>query len=199
MRAVGTAGRPRRVSSRPIFGAARSGSWGTFAQVTTDAAQNARPATEVDRIAEDYLEAFVDLSPITATYLGIAGDEDLDDFSPAGRGARRAARRHPRRPRPRDTGGRHRPRHHRRHAGGLGLAEETHRAGLDEMALNVIASPLQEVRGTFDLMPTATSEDWGVIARRMAKVPAAIDSWMKSLHSAADKGNVAPRRRSRPA
>ena len=43
-------------------------------------------------------------------------------------------------------------------------------------------------------MPTATSEDWGVIARRMAKVPAAIDSWMKSLHSAADKGNVAPRR-----
>ena len=55
-------------------------------------------------------------------------------------------------------------------------------------------APLQEVRGTFDLMPTATSEDWGVIARRMAKVPAAIDSWMKSLHSAADKGNVAPRR-----
>ena len=32
-----------------------------------------------------------------------------------------------------------------------------------------------------------------MIARRMAKVPAAIDQWMKSLHSAADKGNAAPR------
>ena len=42
----------------------------------------------------------------------------------------------------------------------LGLAEETHEAGLDEMALNVIASPLQEVRDIFDLMPTATNEDW---------------------------------------
>ena len=166
--------------------------------MTTDAAQNARPATEVDRIAEDYLEAFVDLSPITATYLGIAGhDEDLDDFSPAGheahaelRGATLAAldRATPADDIDRVTIAAMRER--------LGLAEETHRAGLDEMALNVIASPLQEVRGTFDLMPTATSEDWGVIARRMAKVPAAIDSWMKSLHSAADKGNVAPRRTS---
>ncbi|HEY7720015.1 MAG TPA: DUF885 domain-containing protein [Pedococcus sp.] len=164
--------------------------------MTTDAAQNARPATEVDRIAEDYLRAFVDLSPITATYLGIAGhDEDLDDFSPAGHEAHARLRAEtlaaldgatPADDIDRVTVAAMRER--------LGLAEETHRAGLDEMALNVIASPLQEVRGTFDLMPTATSEDWGVIARRMAKVPAALDSWMESLASAAGKGNVAPRR-----
>ena len=54
--------------------------------MTTDAhARQARPTTDVDRIANDYLDAFVQLSPITATYLGIAGhDEDLDDFSPSG-------------------------------------------------------------------------------------------------------------------
>ena len=35
----------------------------------------------------------------------------------------------------------------------LGSAEEIHAAGLDEMSLNVIASPLQELRDVFDLMP----------------------------------------------
>ena len=44
-----------------------------------------RPITDVDRIANDYLDGLVELSPITATFLGVAGhDEDLDDFSPAG-------------------------------------------------------------------------------------------------------------------
>ena len=53
--------------------------------MTTDAhARQARPTTDVDRIANEYLDALVELSPITATYLGIAGhDEDLDDFSPS--------------------------------------------------------------------------------------------------------------------
>ena len=56
--------------------------------MTTDAAPGARPTTDVDRIANDYLDALVELSPITATAMGIAGhDEDLDDFSPAGNGS----------------------------------------------------------------------------------------------------------------
>ena len=164
--------------------------------MSTDAAQHARPATDVDRIAEEYLESFVDLSPITATYLGIAGhDEDLDDFSPAGHEAHAELRRRTlaelERVTPVDDIDRVTIAAMRER---LGLAEETHLAGLDEMALNVIASPLQEVRGTFDLMPTATNEDWGVISRRLAKVPAALDQWVESLHSAAAKGNVAPRR-----
>ena len=88
---------PSRAGVLPLaglFAALTSPAWGTFARVSTDAAQNARPATDVDRIAEDFLEAFVDLSPITATYLGIAGhDEDLDDFSPAGHEAHAELRR----------------------------------------------------------------------------------------------------------
>lgn len=178
------------------MGAPASGLWGTFPQVSTDAAQTARPTTDVDRIADGFLDAFVALSPITATYLGIPGhDEELDDFSPTGLEAHAELRARtlaalesatPADDIDKVTIAAMKER--------LGLAEETHRAGLDEMALNVIASPLQEIRGTFDLMPTATNEDWGVIARRMTKVPAALDSWMVSLGSAAGKGNVAPRR-----
>lgn len=178
------------------MGAPASGLWGTFPQVSTDAAQTARPTTDVDRIADGFLDAFIALSPITATYLGIPGhDEELDDFSPAGLEAHAELRARtlaalesatPADDIDKVTIAAMKER--------LGLAEETHRAGLDEMALNVIASPLQEIRGTFDLMPTATNEDWGVIARRMTKVPAALDSWMVSLNSAAEKGNVAPRR-----
>ena len=155
-----------------------------------------RPATDIDRIADEYLSAVVTLSPITATYLGIPGhEEELDDFSPAGHEAHAELRREtlsrleaasPVDDIDRVTLAAMRER--------LGLAEETHAAGLDEMALNVIASPLQEVRGCFDLMATATDEDWGVISRRMEKVPAALEQWKQSLLAAAEKGNVAPRR-----
>lgn len=173
-----------------------TGAWGTFGPVTTDAAQSARPATDVDRIAEEFLEAFVALSPITATYLGIAGhDEDLDDFSPAGHEAHAELRARTlvelEKATPDDDIDRVTI---AAMAERLGLAEETHQAGLDEMSLNVIASPLQEIRGVFDLMPTATNEDWGVIARRMAKVPTALEQWRESLMSAAGKGNISPRR-----
>jgi uncharacterized protein (DUF885 family) len=164
--------------------------------VTSDTTPAARPATDIDRIADDFLAEHVALSPITATYLGIPGhEEELDDFSPAGHEAHADLRRRtlaaldeaePVDDIDRVTLAAMRER--------LGLAEETHRAGLDEMALNVIASPLQEIRGVFDLMPNGTDEDWGVISRRLAKVPVSLDQWKESLLSAAAKGNIAPRR-----
>jgi uncharacterized protein (DUF885 family) len=164
--------------------------------VSTDTTPAARPVTQIDQIADDHLAKFVALSPIAATYFGIPGhDEELDDFSPAGHQAHadlRAAtlaeldRATPVDDIDRVTAAALRER--------LGLADETFRAGLDEMALNVIASPLQEVRGCLDLMPTATDEDWGVISRRLDQVPAALEGWRESLLAAAAKGNVSPRR-----
>ncbi|HZW43637.1 MAG TPA: DUF885 domain-containing protein [Dermatophilaceae bacterium] len=165
--------------------------------MTTDApAPDARRTTDVDRIANEYLDAVVELSPITATMLGIPGrDEDLDDFSPAGYAALSDLRRATL-----DA-----------LAGAeavdaidrvtisamterLGLAEETYAAGLDEMSLNVLASPLQSIRGIFDLMPTQTDAHWATFAARMTKVPAALDSYVESLRSAAAKGLVSPKR-----
>jgi uncharacterized protein (DUF885 family) len=165
--------------------------------VTNEAhAQSARPTTDVDRIADAHLDAFVALSPIQATYLGIPGhDEDLDDFSPAGHEAHAALRRRtlaaldaatPVDDIDRVTVAAMKER--------LGLAEETYAAGIDEMSLNVIASPMQEIRGVFDLMPTDTDQQWVTIARRMAKVPAALEQALESLRLAASRGNITPRR-----
>ena len=56
--------------------------------------------------------------------------------------------------------------------------------------LNVIASPLQDVRLVFDLMPTDTDDDWSPIARRMAAVPAALAGYRQSLLPAASAAQV---------
>jgi uncharacterized protein (DUF885 family) len=163
---------------------------------TTTSTQSGRPQTEVDRIAERYFDAMVELSPINATYLGIPGhDEDLDDLSPAGNAAQSELRR--------------RALDELRGATAvddvdkvtiaamterLGLAEERHAAGLDEMSLNVIASPLQGVRDVFDLMRQETEDDWRVFATRMAKIPAALEGYKESLLAARERGLVAPSR-----
>ncbi|KRF24115.1 DUF885 domain-containing protein [Phycicoccus sp. Soil803] len=164
--------------------------------MSTDTTSAARPATDIDRIADDYLAREVQLSPITATYLGITGhDEELDDYSPAGHEAQAALRAEVLdqldRATPVDDIDRVTLAAMRER---LGLAEEIHRAGIDEMALNVLASPLQSIRGCFDLMPTATDEDWGVISRRLEAVPEALTGWQVSLLSASAKGNITPRR-----
>ncbi|HEY5249436.1 MAG TPA: DUF885 domain-containing protein, partial [Dermatophilaceae bacterium] len=136
------------------------------------------------------------LSPITATYLGIAGhDEDLDDFSPSGQAAHSDLR----------------TKTLSALAGAtafddidrvtlaamkerLGLAEETYAAGLDQMSLNVLASPLQAIRDVFDLMPTETPTQRATFAARMTKIPTALDSYVESLRDVAPRGLVSPRR-----
>ena len=62
------------------------------------------------------------------------------------------------------------------------------------MELNVIASPLQGCRDVFDLMPTATQDDWATIATRLTKVPTALEQWTSTLRESADRGLVTPRR-----
>ncbi|EWT05751.1 hypothetical protein N864_02660 [Intrasporangium chromatireducens Q5-1] len=163
---------------------------------TTTSTQAGRPQTEVDRIAERYFDAMVELSPINATYLGVPGhDEDLDDLSPAGNAAQSQLRQRTleelRGATPTDdvdkvTVAAMTER--------LGLAEERYAAGLDEMSLNVIASPLQGVRDVFDLMRQDSVEDWRVFATRMAKIPQALEGYKESLLAARDRGLVAPQR-----
>ena len=124
-----------------------------------------RPHTDVDRIAEKYFEAFVELSPINATYLGVPGREDeLDDLSPAGIAAhsdlRRTAIEELATAIPADDVDRVTIAAMTER---LGLAEDRHAAGLDEMSLNVLASPLQAVRDVLDLMPTRTEAHWRTI------------------------------------
>jgi len=164
--------------------------------VTTDAAPRARPTSEVDHIANDYVDALVELSPITATALGIPGhEEDLDDLSPKGHAALASVRRGTldalARATPADDIDRVTIAAMQER---LGLEEETYAAGIDEMSLNVLASPLQGVRDVFDLMNTESDAHWLTLATRMTKIPAALDSYVESLRAAAARGLVSPRR-----
>ncbi|MBC9958131.1 DUF885 domain-containing protein [Yimella sp. cx-51] len=155
-----------------------------------------REHSAIDQIADDHHEATVRLSPITATYLGVAGSDDkLDDFSPAGWQAkadqardtlRKLEAAHPIDDVDRVTLSAMRER--------LGLEVEMHEAGVPLASLNVIASPLQEVRDVFDLMPTDTDEQVAVIGRRMEALPTALDQWFESLREAASRGDVAAKR-----
>ena len=169
---------------------------GYVLRVTETTAQTARPQTDVDRIAERYFDAVVDLSPISATYLGVPGrDEDLDDLSPAGNAAhatlREATLAELASATPADDVDRVTVAAMTER---LGLAQQRYAAGLDEMSLNVLASPLQSVRDVFDLMPQKTEDHWRTFGVRMAKIPAALEGYKESLLLARERGQVTPRR-----
>ncbi|GDY30358.1 DUF885 domain-containing protein [Gandjariella thermophila] len=149
--------------------------------------------TGVHQISDRYVAEHAALNPNAATYLGILGhDEELTDFSPDGHAARaelaERALREVEAAEPADDSERNAKAVFLER---IGLELEIHEAGLDESALNVIASPVQDVRQVFDLMPTGTAEEWAVIAKRLAKVPAALRGLRESLGSAADAGRVA--------
>lgn len=76
----------------------------------------------------------------------------------------------------------------------LDLTIEQHEAKTHLRDLNVIASPAQDIRSTFDLMPTSTVEDWATIAERMKALPAAIDGYVETLRRGIAEGVVPARR-----
>ena len=155
-----------------------------------------RRATAVDAVADAYVEAVIEASPLEATHLGIPGhDDEIDDLSPEGYAhtadlARETLRRldavEPVDDVDEVTVAAMRER--------LGLVVELHEAGHDRMELNVIASPLQGLRDVLDLMPTATQDDWATIATRLSHVPRALDQWTTTLRESAHRGLVAARR-----
>ncbi|MDX5318093.1 MAG: DUF885 domain-containing protein [Actinomycetes bacterium] len=132
------------------------------------------------------------LDPIGATSLGLPGhDHELPDFSPQGAEARADAQREllsalaslePADAVDAVTKAAMEERH--------GLQLEIHDAGEHLRDLNVIASPVQEVRDIFDLMAHETTEDWEVIAKRLSAVPAALDGYMASLAEGRRRGTV---------
>ncbi|KQQ69192.1 DUF885 domain-containing protein [Microbacterium sp. Leaf320] len=76
----------------------------------------------------------------------------------------------------------------------LSLDLELHDAKWHLRDLNVIASAAQDVRSAFDLMPTATADDWSVIATRLAAVPDALRGYTETLRAGIASG-VTPARR----
>ncbi len=168
----------------------------------TDSAQHSptavpdRQPTAVDALAERHLDAHLELDPLTATFIGAPGfDELMPDLSPAGLQAQaelnRQTLRALREAVPADDTDKVTIAAMTER---LSVHDDLYALGMPLSELNNIASPVQNVRDVFDLMPTGTAEEWSRIAARLAALPAAIEGYIESLRLAASRGDVAPRR-----
>ncbi|MCU1544925.1 MAG: hypothetical protein JWP30_25 [Homoserinimonas sp.] len=142
-----------------------------------------RISTPIDAIAEKWVVTLAELNPDIAVWIGIPGRVgEFADHSPAGheeymKAARRAITElelveiadHVDRVTKTDL------------LAELRLAVEASEAGLWKRDVNVIASPAQEIRETFDLMPHASEADWEAISARLANLPGAIDGYIETL------------------
>jgi len=147
-------------------------------------------------LSDQYISEVAELSPITATSLGVSGHEDeLDDFSLAGWEIKTQ---HLKRTleklialAPQDDVDR--------------IAQAVMRERLEsELALHeslerqlsaaVISSPVIWIRQTFEMMPSASADDIEVIARRLRKVGKAHESWISGLEQLAGMVKILPRR-----
>ncbi|MFG6491845.1 DUF885 domain-containing protein [Microbacterium sp. P03] len=161
--------------------------------------ESSRTPTPVDQIADAWVDTVSELAPTAATYIGRFEFNDcFGDYSPAGvdelaRQARStlaaldAAE-------PVDEIDRVTQEDLSRE---LRLDVEMHDAGWHLRDLNVIASPAQDIRAVFDLMPTATADDWGVISTRLKVLPGAIDGYIATLREGIARGTVPARRQVR--
>jgi len=146
----------------------------------------------VHQISDSYVEDFAAADPVTATAWGIPGyDDRLTDYSPEGHAARAAlskrALEEMAAAEPADEGERVAKAVFTER---VGLSLEIYEAGLEVASLNTIASPVQDVRLVFDLMPTDSPEQWATIATRLGRIPASLDGVRASLLVAADAGNA---------
>jgi uncharacterized protein (DUF885 family) len=154
------------------------------------------------RVADAYVDAVCELDPIVATSLGTRPGEDrLPDLSPDGLEAEADLTRRTlaeldavtaAAPALGDDPVERRCARLLRERLGAELA--AHEAGEGLRALSNLFSPVHTVRQVFLLMPTATEDDWAVVARRAARVPEAYRGYVETLREGARRGLfVAPR------
>ncbi len=147
-------------------------------------------------LGDQYVEELAALHPNAATSLGVAGHEDeLTDYSVEGFETRDRLDRETLarlEALPLEAAGDRILREVMREA--LTVAIELHETGDYLAGLNVLASPLQGLRGVFDLMPAEREADWTTIARRLARLPEALGGYRATLEAGLDAGRAAPRR-----
>jgi len=149
----------------------------------------------IDEIADKYVDEWVRLSPITATYVGISGyDHAIDDLSPTGFAERAELTR-----RTLAAVDAAEPVDERERVAKEAMVERLalelarYDAGETTSALNVIDSGLHDVRQVLDLMPTEGDEAVGVIAARLSEIPRALAQLRTTLLEAARGGHISAR------
>lgn len=149
----------------------------------------------MDEIADDYVRRKAELDPVWATVIGMPGHDDrFGDYSPEGVAAGRALAEETLAAvgaAPVESAG-------DRVAGEL--MTERLRSSLDLDAaewyrsLNSLGSPLQSVRRAFDLMPVESADDWAAFSTRLGAVPAALESYRRTLMVGVERGETVARR-----
>lgn len=138
------------------------------------------------QVADRWVETLADLDPAVGTALGIRpGDTRMPDLSPDALAARaQAARATLAELDAAEAAGLATP-DDRRCATllreRLGTVLDLHEAGEDLVGLRPIGSPVHHLQSLFLLMPTATAQDWEVVAARMARVAQAAASYRTAL------------------
>ncbi|MFM8955670.1 MAG: DUF885 domain-containing protein [Actinomycetota bacterium] len=158
--------------------------------------QDGKNLSPVYQLSDDYIEQLAANDPGLATALGIAGhDHEMTDFSPKGHAERDSINRAAMKTL--DTLDTSNDRD-RLAAGVLRNSLEMscleYDAGEHLRSIRVIAGDVDSARSIFDLMPTATVENWRTIAERMQAVPAAFAGMRESWGLGIKRGIVAPRR-----
>src|SRR5699024_9148327 len=161
-----------------------------------------RTPSAIDAIADAYFDELCVLSPSISLFLGTENPHGFDDYSPEGLKAandlraRTLAKVTAAEARGQETGSldetdlvtidamRER----------LGTATDLYEAGLQHTVLNVIESPVQQMRDIFDLLPTDTTAGWQTISATMAALPTSIAGYRESLRYAGDQLGRVPAR-----
>jgi uncharacterized protein (DUF885 family) len=166
--------------------------------MTNDAqAHEARTATPIDAIAEKWVITLADLNPTLGTYIGMDRGNlgEWGDYSPAGHDAKadaaRAVLAELESATPVDDVDKVTKDDL---LGTLRLDLEMHERNFALRDVNVLASPVQELRETFDLMPTDNEGDWANIASRLNRTPVAISQYIETLRLGIEKGVVPAKR-----
>ncbi|MFD5783825.1 DUF885 domain-containing protein [Streptomyces sp. NPDC126933] len=139
------------------------------------------------QVADAYVDALIELDPITGTFLGVAEcSRRLPDFSPAGQqaladlGRATLARLDRAEALPgADSDAERRCGRLLRERLTAELAVHDAEEGL--RAVSNIHSPAHHIRDVFTVTPTDTDEDWSAVAERLRAVPAALAGFRSSL------------------
>jgi uncharacterized protein (DUF885 family) len=149
----------------------------------------------IDEIADRYVDEWAALDPINATHAGVGGhDGEMTDLSPDGYAARAELKRRTLAALDTAVAGGERERaalaamRER-----LGLEVELYEAG-ENRDLNVITSPVHELREVFDLMPTTGAEAVEDITRRLEAWPRALTQLRHTLADDTRSGHRTSRR-----
>ena len=155
--------------------------------------------SQIFDIADRYVEKVAELSPFSATYMGVPGhDHEMNDFSPEAAEAEAERDRSTLAELESATVEDDKDRIARdAMVDSLSLSLDLHDANERFRSLSMIHSPVHSVRQIFDLMPRESEEHWANIASRMALIPQGLDSYRRTLDEGLRRGLVVAKRQAR--